>query len=279
MNLTEKIRMIEDLGNGIKLEMVLIQKGVFNMGSEMFITSLESPQHTVSVDSFFMGEVPVTQSQWKAIASRSDLKVARNLELDPSYFKGDTRPVEQVSWEDAMEFCARLSKLTGKEYRLPSESEWEYACRAGTTTPFYFGEDLTSELSIYANHYHSQKWQHPKGTTEVGSYPCNAFGLFDMHGNVLEWCLDNWHDDYRGAPCDGSAWLETESTTKVLRCCSWHKYSDAKVLRGGSWRNHLVICRSSARTWDWRQQSGRRAISGFRVVSSDLAAQLRYARA
>ncbi|MFM7882629.1 MAG: SUMF1/EgtB/PvdO family nonheme iron enzyme, partial [Microcystis panniformis] len=149
----------EDLGNGITLEMVAIPGGTFLMGSppnEKDSFKDERPQHEVTVSNFFMGKYPITQAQWRAVASRKDLKVEKDLDPDPSHFKdrgGSStrrdRPVEQVNWYDAVEFCARLSKLTGREYRLPSEAEWEYACRAGTTTPFYFGETITGELANY----------------------------------------------------------------------------------------------------------------------------------
>ena len=135
----------EDLGNGVTLDMVAIPGGKFMMGSpEGEGEKSEIPQHEVTVQPFFMGKFQVTQKQWKVIASREDLKVKRDLKHNPSYFKGDNRPVEQVSWDDAVEFCQRLSKQTGKEYRLPSEAEWEYACRAGTTTPYYFGDTITN---------------------------------------------------------------------------------------------------------------------------------------
>ncbi|MFM6568026.1 MAG: SUMF1/EgtB/PvdO family nonheme iron enzyme, partial [Microcystis panniformis] len=153
----------EDLGKGITLEMVAIPGGTFLMGTEdeeieRLVKKFnwegfrrERPQHEVTVPPFFMGKYPITQAQWKAIASRTDLKVKQDLDFKPAYFKdrpdSDRRPVEQVNWYDAIEFCARLSKLTVREYRLPSEAEWEYACRAGTTTPFYFGETITGELA------------------------------------------------------------------------------------------------------------------------------------
>lgn len=254
MNLAENFNrespLLELIGN-----MVFIPSGTFDMGSnddEGNSRSSEKPQHRVSIDSFMMSKYPITQAQWEAIASLTDLKVVRDLELNPSRFMGDTKPVECVSWHDAVEFCARLSKWTRWEYRLPSEAEWEYACRAKTITPFCFGETLTPELANYAPHYHyddDTKKRYPEGTTPVGAYLANDFGLCDMHGNIYEWCLDNWHDDYKGAPCDGSAWLNHE---------------DSHVLRGGSWRNHQVICRSSARTWD--RKRSKRSVFGFRIV-------------
>lgn len=161
----------EDLDNGVTLDMVDIPGGKFMMGSpEGEGAAREKPQHQVTVLPFFMGKYPITQAQWRAIASREDLKVERDLNPDPSYFGDELCPVEQVSWYDAVEFCGRLSKHTGKEYRLPSEAEWEYACRADTITPFHFGETITTDLANYAKY---QK------TTPVGGFPANAFGLSD----------------------------------------------------------------------------------------------------
>ncbi|NEP81952.1 MAG: SUMF1/EgtB/PvdO family nonheme iron enzyme, partial [Okeania sp. SIO3B3] len=192
---------MEDFGNGIKLEMVYIPGGSFLMGSpenEAERESSESPQHQVTLQPFYMSKYPITQNQYQAIMGNN-----------PSNFKGGSRPVEQVSWHNAVEFCQKLSEKTGKIYTLPSESQWEYACRAGTTTPFYFGETITSELVNYNGNYpygNAPKGKYRQETTDVGSFPPNAFGLYDMHGNVWEWCLDVWHDNYNGAPTDGSDW-------------------------------------------------------------------------
>jgi formylglycine-generating enzyme required for sulfatase activity len=149
-----------------------------------------------------MGKFPVTQAQWRAVAALP--KINTDLDPDPSYFNGANRPVEQVSWDEAMEFCRRLSKKTGRDYRLPSEAEWEYACRAGTNKPFHFGKRITSDLanyngnSVYGN---APKGKYREETTPVGSLKvANAFGLYDMHGNVWEWCADGWHENYEGAP-------------------------------------------------------------------------------
>jgi formylglycine-generating enzyme required for sulfatase activity len=205
----------EKLTSNISLEMVYIPGGTFAMGSPKGEgRTSEKPQHEVTVPSFYMGKYPITQAQYQQVMSKN-----------PSKFKGDDRPVEMVSWDDAVEFCQRLSKQTGKEYRLPSEAEWEYACRAGTTTAFHFGETITDKLANYNNNVGK--------TTAVGKYPPNAFGLYDMHGNVWEWCQDNWHDNYKNAPTDGSAWLSRISNTKVLR--------------GGSWSSSPSYCRSASR--------------------------------
>ena len=257
---------IEDLGNGIKFQMVYIPGGTFTMGSpesEEGRDDDEGPQHDVTVPPFFMGKYPVTQGQWKEIASRTDLKVKLDLKLEPSYFKEPYqdidrwhRPVERVSWYEAVEFCERLSKLTQRNYRLPSEAEWEYACRAGTTTPFYFGNTITPELVNYDGQYvygNAQKGEYREETTPVGQFYPNAFGLYDMHGNVSEWCLDTWHNSYDGAPTDGSAW-ETGGN------------SSRRVSRGGSWYFNPRWCRSANRIYFYSFEAGINSI-GFRLVS------------
>ncbi|MBD2339846.1 formylglycine-generating enzyme family protein [Calothrix sp. FACHB-156] len=245
----------EDLGNNVILEMVAIPSGKFIMGSPLEEgKDDEKPQHEVTVKSFFMGKYPITQAQWKRVAALP--KVKRDLKANPSRFKGDNRPVEQVSWYDAVEFCSRLSKYTNREYRLPSEAEWEYACRAGTTTPFHFGETITTQLANYNGNkiYASEpKGKESKQTTEVGIFPANSFGLYDMHGNVWEWCQDSWLGNYTKAPIDGSAWLNENDTTAMLR--------------GGSWYNFPRYCRSASR-FDLNKEihGSHYKVVGFRVV-------------
>ena len=262
----------EDLGKGITLEMVAIPGGTFLMGTEdeeieRLVKKFnwegfrrERPQHEVTVPPFDLGKYPITQAQWKAIASRTDLKVKQDLDLKPAYFKdrpdSDRRPVEQVNWYDAIEFCARLSKLTVREYRLPSEAEWEYACRAGTTTPFHFGETITGELANYnaSNTYADEpNGEYRSETTPVGQFPPNAFGLYDMHGNVREWCADTWHDNYDGAPTDGSVWIENGNDNR-------------SPLRGGSWSYNPTYCRSAIRYDYYFRRVNRINNYGFRVV-------------
>jgi formylglycine-generating enzyme required for sulfatase activity len=253
---------IEDLGNGVTLEMVAIVGGKFIMGSpenEESRQYFEDPQHEVTVPTFFMGKFKVTQNQWKVVASYP--KVDRDLNSWPSCFNtkrdGRPRPVEQISWYDAVEFCKRLSKETGREYRFPSEAEWEYACRAGTSTPFYFGETITPDLvnyngnCPYAGAPEGTYW---RGTTADGQFkfPPNAFGLYDMHGNLWEWCADTWHTVYEGAPTDGSAW--SSEKTKL------------KVLRGGSWIDYACTCRSASRSNNNPHIVNDK--TGFRVVCS-----------
>lgn len=249
---------VEDLGNGVNLEMVAIPSGTFQMGSpegELERSENESPQHSVTVPPFFMGKFAVTQAQWRAIAALP--KINLDLDPDPSYFKGDDRPVERVSWHDAMEWCDRLSRKTNRKYRLPSEAEWEYACRAGTATPFHFGETITTDLANYNGEDISSL--SPKGisrktTTPVGSFKvANAFGLFDMHGNVWEWCADHWHKNYQGAPKDESVWMRDNAVERAER-----------LLRGGSWDYGPGLCRSAYRDKfraDYTYQS-----VGFRLV-------------
>ncbi len=212
----------ENLGNGTTLEMVKIPSGKFKMGSpsnEKDRYDQEEPQHDVTVASFYLGKYAVTQAQWRAVAKLPKINI--DLKPDPSYFKGENRPVEQVNWDESGEFCARLSLQTGKTYRLPTEAEWEYACRAGTTTPFHFGETITSKLANYAASYiyaNEAKGEYRQQTTEVGTFPPNGFGLYDLHGNVWEWCADFWHKNYQGAPIDGSAWIDTlrSKDTEIL---------------------------------------------------------------
>ncbi|MGB3292501.1 MAG: SUMF1/EgtB/PvdO family nonheme iron enzyme [Phormidesmis sp.] len=254
----------EALAQGVELEMVAIPGGTFRMGSaDGQGDDDERPQHSVRVGPFLMGKYPVTQAQWRAIAALP--RDESDLDADPSYFKGAHRPVEQVSWDDAVEFCKRLSKHMGREYRLPSEAEWEYACRAGTTTPFHFGETITTDLANYrgtdreyqGTTYPGFYGQGPRGeyreqTTNVENFShANAFGLYDMHGNVWEWCLDHWHDNYTGAPTDGSAWLSSDENAR-------------RLLRGGSWFDDPDNCRSAYRFRYARD--GRYLDVGFRVV-------------
>jgi formylglycine-generating enzyme required for sulfatase activity len=237
----------EELGNGISLTMMKIPAGSYMMGSlsnEVGSQAEEKPQHKVNLKSFYLGQTEVTQAQYQAIMG-----------TNPSKFKGAELPVEQVSWLNAQEFCEKLSQKTGKNYSLPSESQWEYACRAGTTTPFSFGDTITTDAANYNGNYIYGKA--PKGiyrqkTTVVNTFPPNAFGVFDMHGNVWEWCEDGWSDNYKNASSDGSG--------SVLLAPN----SGAHVLRGGSWVNYPNNCRSA-----YRLRSNADVFNsavGFRVV-------------
>ncbi len=247
----------EDLGSGVFLEMVKILGGSFLMGSpesELERYDNESPQHKVNIKPFFMGKFQVTQKQYEVI-----------MDENPSHFKGEKKPVEKITWDNAVEFCSRISQRTGKTYRLPSEAEWEYACRAGTTTPFHFGETIFTDLANYrgtdwnyegrlypGNYGSGSKGEYRKQITDVGSFPANAFGLYDMHGNVWEWCQDSWHKNYQGAPTDGTAWVINDNE------------NDYRLLRGGSCFNDPRYCRCAYRSWIERGSVDFNI--GFRVV-------------
>ncbi len=227
-----------------QIEMVLIPAGTFTMGSpdsEGWRDKSEGPQHRVTVQSFYMGKYEVTQAQWRAV-----------MRWNLSGFKGDNRPVEQVSWNDATEFCRKLSQMTGKDYRLPTEAEWEYAARAGTTTPFTFGASLSFEQANFRP-FQGEKGVFRQQTMSVGSFSPNGFGLYDMYGNVEEWCADYWHEHYNGAPTDGSAWLSGRDLNQ-------------RVLRGGSWGDFNHDCRSAARSKQEPHIQYYLDFVGFRVV-------------
>jgi formylglycine-generating enzyme required for sulfatase activity len=209
---------VEELARGVVLEMVAIPAGAFLMGSlKSQGYEDECPQHRVALAPFWMGKYPVTQEQWKAVMGK---------ELRWRFPGVPRRPADRISWHDGVAFCQRLSKQTGCAYSLPSEAQWEYACRAGTT-----------ELANY-NGLH-RYLDEPEGiyrhvSTEVGSFPPNAFGLYDMHGNVFEWCADPWHENYVGAPTDGREWEAGGETSY-------------RVARGGSWHEPPGVCRSALR--------------------------------
>jgi formylglycine-generating enzyme required for sulfatase activity len=229
----------ENLGDGIKLEMIAIPAGAFQMGSppeEENREGSESPLHQVAIKAFYLSRVTITQVQWRAVAELP--QVERSLHPEPANVKSNNQPIECVSWYDAVEFCARLSKSTGRAYRLTTEAEWEYACRAGTQTPFHFGPTIRADLANYDGNLtygNGPQGQYREQTTPAGSFEvANDFGLYDMHGNVWEWCADPWHDNYQGAPSDGSAW--EIGGDHLLR-----------VLRGGSWDFNPSYCRSAQR--------------------------------
>jgi formylglycine-generating enzyme required for sulfatase activity len=233
----------EELPQGVELTMVEISAGNFLMGSPSGEEGRDDTeaQRRVTVPALRMGRFPITQAQWKVVAGLE--KVERELNASPSKFKGPDRPVESVSWHDAIEFCRRLSRHTKRNYILPSEAQWEYACRAGSTTPFHFGETLTTELANYDGN--STYGQGPKGiyreqTTDVGSFPANAWGLQDLHGNVWEWCLDRWHPSLAKGPTNGSPWQEPAPELAK-------EEQDRRLLRGGSWLAYPRNCRSAYR--------------------------------
>jgi formylglycine-generating enzyme required for sulfatase activity len=251
--------------NRVGIELVYVSSGEFMMGSseanvQRALTNVKSynssasldwfkserPQHRVTIsDGFYMGRYEVTQAQWQAVMG-----------TNPSNFKGDNLPVEQVSWNDAQEFIRKLNAMNDDyQYRLPSEAEWEYAARAGTTTEFAFGNSLGSgQANFDGNHPFGRAAQgiYRQKTTPVGSFQANGWGLYDMHGNVSEWCEDVWHATYDGAPADGSAWLSGGDL-------------DRRVWRGGSWVVNAFNLRSTYR--DRLAPAIRFHIMGFRVVA------------
>ncbi|MEG4984562.1 SUMF1/EgtB/PvdO family nonheme iron enzyme [Microcoleus sp. BR0-C5] len=271
----------EDLGNRVNLEMIAIPGGTFTMGAPEYEPESrggERPQHRVTIQPFLMGKYAITQAQWKAVAKLP--KIQYDLKQGHSIFtgnQGNNRPVDQVYWYEAVEFCARSFKKTGHNYRLPSEAEWEYACRAGTTTPFYFGQTITTNQVNYNADYdynNLPKGQYQEQTTNVGSFPPNAFGLYDMHGNVWEWCADplnnsyyDYYHNYNVAPTDGSVWDDNSNDNR------YKNYLDLLLLsendkrprwtRGGCWSGFPWLCRSAYRL-DAFPLGGTRI--GFRVV-------------
>ncbi len=223
------LRFRQALSGGVSLDLVRIPGGPGLIGSPRGAGfDDEYPQHTVHFQSFLLGQYPVTQAQWQAVAGQ----------LPPCRFAGPDRPVENVTWDAAQKFCQRLSKQTGRAYALPSEAQWEYACRAGSLTAFAYGPTLSTDLANYVGeHVYAGG---PVGvyrhvTTLVGSFPPNAFGLYDMHGEVWEWCADPWHATYAGAPVDGSVWASGGDPKQ-------------RVMRGGSWHDTPDSCRSAVRS-------------------------------
>ena len=242
-----------DLGREIVLDLIGIPKGQFLMGSpdsELEREREESPQHQVSIRPFLLGKYPVTQAQWQAVMGKNPAKF---VDSDPSRSK---RPVERVSWFDCGMFCQKLSALIGREFRLPTEAEWEYACRGKTTTPFHYGSSIGTELANYNGEdvYGSGfEGENRHETTDVDRFFPNRFGLYDLHGNVAEWCADSWHDNYENAPTDGSAWTRDRP-------------KDIRVLRGGSWLHFPGSCRSAQRfKSDPKNKSD---AFGFRIAAS-----------
>ena len=222
-----------DCGDGINLELVDISAGSFMMGSNDYDS--EKPIQ-VTLKAFKISKYPITQKQYQAVMRKN-----------PSNFQGDVNcPVENLSWHDAVAFCQKLSQMTGQKVKLPSEAQWEYACRAGSKTKYCFG-DNADQLGNYAwYNKNSESKTHP-----VGEKSPNAWGLHDMHGNVWEWCEDVWHSNYSGAPNDGTAWLNGGEQNK-------------RALRGGSWNLIGIYCRSAYRG---RNEADSEDYSiGFRVV-------------
>jgi eukaryotic-like serine/threonine-protein kinase len=254
----------EDLGNGVSLEMVQIPGGTFTMGSpptEARRSKNEGPQRQVTVPGFFVGKYPVTQAQYQAIMG-----------TNPARFQGEKRPVEMVSWDDAVEFCEKLSQKTGRKYRLPKEVEWEYACRAGTTTPFYFGETITTDLVNYngnVSYSSAPKGEFREETTDVGIFPPNSFGLYDMHGNIWEWCQDVRNISYHNEGIIIVIILRLIMT--IFRFFGGKSESNMRILCGGSWQSRPSSCRSASRGVASKHYRGSIPDCGFRVVAVDAA--------
>jgi len=242
-----------DLGNNVKLRVALIPAGTFMMGSPMNEDGRlpDENQREVTISKpFYMGTFPVTQAQYQAVMGKNpslrkevgllsqtaDQAAGKNV----IFSKGADKPVEQVSWSDAVKFCEKLSKKTGQKFRLPTEAEWEYACRAGTTTPFNTGMTITKDQAAYQGSANQP--------TFYGVYPANGWGHFDMHGNVLEWCSD-WYGEYL---------MNNITDPKGANGGS------SRVLRGGSYKNIPQECRSASRH-KASPDYGRDNI-GFRVV-------------
>ncbi|MEM9273449.1 MAG: SUMF1/EgtB/PvdO family nonheme iron enzyme [Cyanobacteria bacterium P01_F01_bin.143] len=235
----------EDRGDGLELEMMAIPGGKFLMGTkyeevqklvkkyEYEWFGNERSQHKVTVQPFLIGKYLITQAQYEKVMG-----------VNPSNFKGDQRPVECVSWNDAVEFCQKISETTGNAYRLPSEAEWEYACRVGTTTAYSFGDSISEKLANYGFNIGE--------TTVVGKYLPNNFGLYDMHGNVWEWCQDDKYRNYEDASNYRTARIKRENSLRVLR--------------GGSWKFIPGLCRSAARFYCPPEDAFN--IIGFRVACS-----------
>ena len=238
-----------NLSKGVTMDLIGIPGGKYLMGSpedEPERANDEGPQHKVKIRPFLMGKYPVTQAQWKAI-----------MKNNPSRFTEDEdHPVEKVSWFDCLDFCEKLSQKLGREFRLPTEAEWEYAARAKSTTPFFFGETITTELANYNGEYTygiEKEGEYRHKTTKVGSFSPNRFGLYDIHGNVAEWCEDSWHDNYENAPSNEAPWLEEDDSLD-------------HVLRGGSWLHLPGSCRSSQRLSS--PGNSKSDAFGFRIASS-----------
>jgi formylglycine-generating enzyme required for sulfatase activity len=272
----------ETLSAGVGIEMIAIPGGDFTMGSPNFEPERranEGPQHNVRVAPFLLGAKPVTQAQWAAVAIGHPARLAHGIDPFPAFFKGADLPVESVSWNEADEFCRRLAEMTGRGYRLPTEAEWEFACRAGSAGPFHVGPTITTDLANYdgaggavggdsdgksvaSDAYDGVAYpsgayaKGPAGifrgkTTPSGTFPPNRFGLYDMHGAVWEYCLDSASPNYADAPADGAAVLGG---------------GPAKVLRGGSWSHNPAICRSAYRDFIAPDNPGWQGRIGLRVA-------------
>jgi formylglycine-generating enzyme required for sulfatase activity len=243
---------MKSVTNSIGMVLMRIEPGKFTMGSPKTETKREEgeDEHVIEIGkAFYMGKFEVTQAEYRAI-----------MDKNPSRFQGDKLPVETVNWAEAREFCEKLSKKEDKQYTLPTEAEWEYCCRAGTKTAFHFGNAISTEICNYnGNRVYGdgKKGVFRKKTTDVGTFPPNKWGLFDMHGNVMEWCED-WYDEnyYKNSPKQDPKGAEK---------------GESRVLRGGSWDTPPEECRSATRGGD--TPDGQHNHVGFRVVLRTLPAE------
>ena len=262
-------------------ELVVVPAGTFTMGSpssEAERSDYEGPQHRVTIGApFAVGRYEVMFAEWEACVAdggcrgyrpddRSYSDMPRGPEEAPEadgYRPDDMerdsgeRPVMNVSWEDAQSYVSWLSSRTGRQYRLLSESEWEYMARAGTTTRYWWGDSVgQNRANCYSSDCGDDYGRYRPAP--VGAFPANDFGVFDVSGNVWEWVEDCWHNNYRGAPRDGSAW--TEPKDDHPRC------STGRVMRGGSWSSDPFQLRSAGRAWNFVADRSRQADIGFRVA-------------
>jgi formylglycine-generating enzyme required for sulfatase activity len=237
----------ENLTTQVGLDLILIPGGKFMMGDDQHHQD-EQPIHQVELAPFLMGKYPITQAQYQAIMGEA---IGHGLGAD--------YPIEQINWHDALAFCTKLSQQTGKQYTLPTEAQWEYACRANTTTVFHFGATITPNLVNYNGEYPyngAAPGENRAQATPVGTFPPNGFGLYDLHGNVWEWCLDEYQPNYQTAPVDGSAVGDRNSPTAK------------RVMRGGAWDYVAKGCRSAVRCS--LDATLRMPGCGFRVVLTAL---------
>jgi formylglycine-generating enzyme required for sulfatase activity len=237
----------ERLSAEVGLDLILMPGGSFMMGDDKHHQD-EQPIHQVTVFPFLMGKYPITQAQYRLVMG-----------ADLGSGMGADYPIEQVNWHDALAFCTKLSDQTGQQYRLPSEAQWEYACRANTTTAFHFGSTITPDLVNYNGEYPyngAPPGENRGQATPVGTFPPNGFGLYDMHGNVWEWCLDEYQPNYQTTPVDGSAVADSDSP------------NPKRVMRGGAWDYVAKGCRSAVRCS--LDATLRMPGCGFRVVLTAL---------